>query len=144
MSDLWTRKRYPRFSEGEVVALTKDAIRQNIKGHGSFYGIAWPSNLMIKSQFAARWLARIGSAQPLPSPSNVVRLVPRTPPIASRSSRQSHTGWHRLIGAIRAGGRGSHDPQGVTGNTGACFPDSPPDIYCGSLRSWVAAYGWFS
>jgi hypothetical protein len=43
MSDLWTRKRYPRFAEGEVVALTQDAIRKNIKGRGSIYGVAWPS-----------------------------------------------------------------------------------------------------
>lgn len=39
MSDLWTRKRFPRFKEGEVVALTKEAIRANIKGRGSVYGI---------------------------------------------------------------------------------------------------------
>lgn len=39
MSDLETRVRFPRFKEGEVIALTKDAIRRNIKGRGSIYGI---------------------------------------------------------------------------------------------------------
>jgi hypothetical protein len=52
MSDLWTRKRFPRFSEGEIVALTKEAIRRNIKGRGSIYGVVlrpgWLGRMSVK------------------------------------------------------------------------------------------------
>lgn len=43
MSDLETRQRFPRFREGEIVALTKEAIRRNIKGRGSIYGVVMRS-----------------------------------------------------------------------------------------------------
>jgi hypothetical protein len=33
------RERYPRFKKGDWVKLTREAVRANIKGYGSLYGI---------------------------------------------------------------------------------------------------------
>jgi hypothetical protein len=53
MTDLRLRQRFPRFKEGEVVALTKDAIRKHIKGRGSVYGI------VVGSGRAGRFSVRV-------------------------------------------------------------------------------------
>lgn len=38
MSSLEMRQRYPRFVKGEIVKMTEEAVRANLKRRGSLYG----------------------------------------------------------------------------------------------------------